>query len=279
VAARAGVNTINAFAGGGVAAIMYSKYHSKGKFIRPADVVNGILGALVASSPTCAAVHTYDSLIIGAIGALLACWVNDTVTKKWIQLDDPVGALGVHVGGGLWGIIAVALFGDGSLPGVGLVASGLFRGGGFELMWIQLLGMLAIMTWSVVTMCPFFYMVGVGVGLSRDLRDPRSGLRHDVDQLDPILHGCSEDPTEKITAEISKAIEREHSMARLPAARQLLGENAFQEQSNDEASSNTSSQVTRRAVIDSDTNDPDETIVEVQVEPGREKGSDDELSL
>jgi Amt family ammonium transporter len=265
VAARAGVNTINASAGGGVTAMIYSKYHSKGKFIRPPDVVNGILGALVASSPTCAAVHTYDSLIIGVIGALLACWVNDTVTKKWFQLDDPVGALGVHAAGGLWGILAVGLFGDGDLPGVDLIANGLFRGGGFELMWVQLLGTLAIATWSVVTMTPFFYFIGVT--LSRDLSNPRIGLRHDFDQMDPHLHGCTEDPAEKITTEIAKAFEREHVLERSPAgARNVFAENALQGQG---ASSN-ASLVTPNTRGDSDTNEPDEAPMEVEVAPDQD---------
>ena len=203
VAARAGVNTINASAAGGAAGMLYSKYNSK-NYVRPSDVVNGILGALVASSPVCAAVHTYDSLIIGALGSVVACWINDTVVKKWVQLDDPVGALGVHAGGALVGVLAVGLFADEDLPGVDVVASGLFRGGGFVMLGNQLLGIVAISAWSFATMTPFFYMIGV-LG-SGDLFNPREGLRHDFDQMDPNLHGCSENPVELITEEIHKAL-------------------------------------------------------------------------
>ena len=205
VAARAGVNTINASAAGGVAAMWYSKRKSSGQFIHPADVVNGILGALVASSPTCAAVHTYDSLAIGAVGAVLACWINDTVMKQWFQLDDPVGAMGVHAGGGLWGCLAVALFADADLPGIELFASGLFRGGGLTMMGQQLVGMSAITAWSLCTMTPFFYLMGV-ICHGGSWSNPRAGLRYEYDQMDPHLHGCSEDPTELIEKEITKAL-------------------------------------------------------------------------
>ena len=202
VAARAGVNTINCSAAGGIAAMIYSKIRSR-KY-RPTDIVNGILGSLVASSPTCASVHTHDALIIGSIGSLLALWTNDTLVKKWAKLDDPVGALGVHGAAGIWGTVAVALFADEDLPGVDLISNGLFRGGGFQLLWIQLLGLFVIGCWSIVTMTPFFYFVGIL--LSRDCRNPRTGLRSDYDQMDPAFHGCSEDPTEKIDRVIQKAL-------------------------------------------------------------------------
>lgn len=214
VAARAGVNTINASCGGGIAAMMYSKLQSKGKYIRPPDIVNGILGALVSSSPTCAAVHTHASLVIGAVGAILACWVNDSVVKKWWQLDDPVGALGVHAAAGIWGVIAVALFADAKIPGAGVGGSGLFYGGGFGLMWNQLIGLVAIMGWSVVTSVPFFYVCGIILG--GNWKRPRDGLRYDYLQMDPQLHGCSEDQTEEIIELINRALKKNHQEFILP---------------------------------------------------------------
>jgi len=205
VAARAGVSTLNAASAGGLVSMIYSRYRSGGRFVHPADVVNGILGALVASSPTCATSHTYDSLIIGAIGSIIATFINDTVMKKWLRLDDPVGAIGVHFGGGLWGCIAVGLFADAKLPGAGIEVSGLFRSGSFELMGKQLIGIAAIAGWSMVTMPPFFYFIGALI--SRNWKDPRTGLRYEYIQLDRVCHGCHEDPTDKINEEIHKALE------------------------------------------------------------------------
>lgn len=205
VAARAGVNTINSSVTGGIASMVYSKFVTKGKYYRPADVVNGILGALVSSSASCAAVHTHDSLVIGVVGALLACWSNDFLFKKWSHIDDPVGALGVHGVGGIWGCLAVGLFADQDLAGVDLINNGLFRGGGLELMSRQIVGVLAVSMWSLVTMVPFFYLVGVG--LSGDWKDPRHGLRHDYIHIDPNLHGCHENPEEMIQDTVDKALE------------------------------------------------------------------------
>ncbi|KAL3937107.1 MAG: hypothetical protein SGBAC_007715 [Bacillariaceae sp.] len=220
VAARAGVNTINASAAGGIFAMIYTKVKSRGKYIHPENVVNGILGALVATSPTCACVHTYDALIIGAVGSVYCNWINDTVMKRWLRLDDPVGAIGVHAGGGLWGVMAVGLFADSNLPGLDLDISGLFRGGGFELMGRQLIGIVAIATWSIVTMSPFFYIIGALFG--KDWRNPRLGLRHDFIQMDRNIHGCTEDPTDKIADEIKKALENRDQQSGLVSFRGLF---------------------------------------------------------
>ncbi|KAL3937106.1 MAG: hypothetical protein SGBAC_007714 [Bacillariaceae sp.] len=205
VAARAGVNTLNASSAGGISAMIYAAFRSGGKFVHPADVVNGILGALVASSPTCAVAHGYESLFIGLVGSLLSNWINNSLIKKRLRLDDPVGAIGVHLGGGLWGVLAVGLFADASLHGSGIKNSGLFRGGGFELMGKQLVGIAAICGWSLLTMPPFFYIVGVLI--SRDWKNPRLGLRHEYDKMDLNVHGCTEDPTDKINEQIRKMLE------------------------------------------------------------------------
>ena len=222
VAARAGVNTINASSGGGIIAMFYSKWITGGKYYRPGDVVNGILAALVASSPTCAVVHTYDSLVIGAVSAVLGNLTNDFVVKRYFRLDDPVGALGVHGMGGLFGVLCVGLFGDKDLPGVDLVENGLFRGGGFRLLGYQVIGAAAVSMWSFVTMPPFFYLVGALV--SRNWRTPRKGLRYEYLQMDPHIHGCSEDPKELIVEEVNKALatRRQNSLPFLPSGRRLV---------------------------------------------------------
>jgi len=188
VATRAGVTTINSTAGGGIAALLYTQIKSKGKHVQPGDVVNGILGALVAITPTCAVVHTYDAIIIGFIGAIVALISNDWFLR--IQIDDPVGALGVHGVAAIWGILAVGLFADSTSPGVD-VADGLFRVGGWHLLAMQLLSVVAIIGWGCACSAPFFYMAGII--LSRDERDPRKGLRMPLEEeiagADKHFHG------------------------------------------------------------------------------------------
>lgn len=88
VATRVGVTTINSTVSGGLVALAYALVKTNGKYVNPSGVVNGILGALVAISASCASVHTYDALIIGAISAFVALGANDFVETR-LQLDDP----------------------------------------------------------------------------------------------------------------------------------------------------------------------------------------------
>jgi ammonium transporter, Amt family len=90
-ATRAGVNTMNSAAGGGIMGLVYSQFATKQHFVRPFDIVNGILGGLVSSSPTAASTDTYEALIIGAVGSLLACWSNEQLLRNRFKIDDPVG--------------------------------------------------------------------------------------------------------------------------------------------------------------------------------------------
>ena len=101
----------------------------------PEHIINGILGALVAITSSCASTHTFDAFPIGAIGAIVALLGNTFVCH--CRIDDPVGAIGVHAGSSCWGLLAVGLFADSQLPGVD-VMDGLFRGGGFKLLGLQL---------------------------------------------------------------------------------------------------------------------------------------------
>lgn len=216
VATRAGVSTINSSAAGGVVSIAYSKWNSKGKYLRPRDIVNGILGSLVAITPTCACVHTYVALVIGIVGSLVACLINDVVMLKKLKLDDPVGAVGVHAGSAVWGLLAVGLFADSGLPGI-TVRDGLFYGGGFTQIGVQVLAIVVVAAWSGGLMFPFFWICGVLFGGT--CRHPRKGLRYDFvdggDQLTDLhLHNCLEDPTGKLLSELDLVLHRETELRR-----------------------------------------------------------------
>ncbi|KAL7548582.1 hypothetical protein ACHAWF_011858 [Thalassiosira exigua] len=200
VATRAAIVTVNTSAGGGVVSLIYTLQKTKGKHIKVHHLVNGILGALVASSATCAVVHAWEALVIGAVGALIANLLN-TLMKRW-KIDDPIGAVGIHVFSGIWGYIAVGLFADSELPGV-KVSNGLFRGGGGRLLGLQMLAIISIVAWSLVTTIPFFYITGVC--LSKDCKGPRSGLRismyRELQGEDRCLHGIDDplDPSIRLS--------------------------------------------------------------------------------
>ncbi|EJK75638.1 hypothetical protein THAOC_02634 [Thalassiosira oceanica] len=188
VAIRCAVTTINATVGGGLTSIAYSLWRTKGRLIIPEHCINGILGSLVAITPACASTHTWDAFPIGAVGALVGLGMNTYICH--CKVDDPVGAVGVHAGSGTWGLIAVGLFADSNLIGIDII-DGLFRGGGFRLLGLQLLAIVSTIGWSLMWSCSFFYVVGVA--FSRDFKNPRVGLRVDRAEeergADWYLHG------------------------------------------------------------------------------------------
>ncbi len=100
--------------------------------------LNGALAGLVAITANCHAVSSGSAAIIGAVGAA-AMLLTDRLLMKW-RLDDAVGAIPVHLGAGIWGSIAVALFGDLEVLGTGLT-----RG---EQLLVQLEGIFACALWS-----------------------------------------------------------------------------------------------------------------------------------
>ncbi|GFY36977.1 putative ammonium transporter 3 [Trichonephila inaurata madagascariensis] len=145
---RAAINTINASLGGGVTALLvtYLKNHVFGV----SDTVNGILGALVGVTAGSAFLKPWESLIVGAICAIA---VNESAPfLDKLNVDDPVGAVAVHGVGGILGMTAVGLFVEAD-PLLNMTGglNGLFKGGGFYFLWIQLLSCVCTATWSMLT--------------------------------------------------------------------------------------------------------------------------------
>lgn len=109
-------NTILAAGAGLVGALLV------GWFTRQrADVdlsINGSLAGLVAITANAHAVSSLSAVIIGVVGGLVMLWTNALLEK--FRIDDAVGAIPVHLGAGIWGTLAVALFGQPHLLGTGL---------------------------------------------------------------------------------------------------------------------------------------------------------------
>ncbi len=90
-------------------------------FVRVTKVsflINGSLGGLVAVTANCHAVSALDAIIIGAVAGIVSFAVELLLIR--LRIDDAVGAIPVHLGCGIWGTLAVALFGDPELLGTGL---------------------------------------------------------------------------------------------------------------------------------------------------------------
>ena len=133
--------------------------------------LNASLAGLVAITAPCDCVDALGSIIIGAVAGILVVVVVETLDKK-LHIDDPVGAVGVHMANGIWGTLAVGLFSTG-YDGVG---KGLFYGGGFKQLGIQLVGFLAVAAWTVVTMVIVFTLIKKTNGLRVSAEEEIKGL-------------------------------------------------------------------------------------------------------
>lgn len=124
--------------------------------------LNASLAGLVAITAPCDVTDAFGSAIIGIVAGLLVVfgvWFLDNV----IRVDDPVGAVAVHCFNGIWGTIAVGLFATDKAPGNAV--NGLFYGGGFRQLGIQLLGVITVAAWTVVTITIAFLVIKKTVGL------------------------------------------------------------------------------------------------------------------
>ncbi len=149
--------------------------------------LNASLAGLVAITAPCDVADALGATIIGAVSGILVVfgvWFCDNV----IRVDDPVGAVAVHMMNGIWGTIAVGLFATDTTPTYSLADSagnpmlGLFYGGGFKLLGIQLIGMLATATWTAITITITFLLIKKIFGL-------RVTPEEEIVGLDATEHG------------------------------------------------------------------------------------------
>lgn len=136
--------------------------------------LNGSLAGLVAVTAGCDVVDALGSCIIGAVAGLLVVVTVEFIDIK-LKIDDPVGAVAVHGANGIWGTIAVGLFATTNVPG-NSDFKGLFYGGGFSLLGKQLLGILAVAGWTIVTMTIVFFVLKKTNGLRVSKEEETKGL-------------------------------------------------------------------------------------------------------
>ena len=106
-------------------------------------VINGVLAGLVSITAACAFVSLGSAVAIGFVGGIIAVFAANFF--NWLKIDDPVGAIPVHLVAGIWGTLAVGLFSVGPEvnPWHGAETGpplGLLLGGDFHQLGIQLLG-------------------------------------------------------------------------------------------------------------------------------------------
>ena len=142
--------------------------------------LNASLAGLVAITAGCDVTDALGSVIIGGVAGVLVVfgvWLLDYV----LHVDDPVGAVAVHCLNGIWGTIAVGLFATPNAPLNDSIV-GLFYGGGFKQLGLQLLGVVSVLAWTAVTITIAFLAIRATVGL-------RVSEEEEIIGLDTTEHG------------------------------------------------------------------------------------------
>ena len=140
--------------------------------------LNASLAGLVGITAGCDALDALGSAIVGIVSGFLVVIVVEVLDIK-LHIDDPVGAVGVHLANGVWGTIAVGLLANPSAP-AGL--NGLFYTGSFRLLGVQLLGITAILAWTAIMMIATFFILKKTVGL-------RVKPEEEIKGMDKTEHG------------------------------------------------------------------------------------------
>ncbi len=149
--------------------------------------LNASLAGLVAITAPCDVVDAAGAAIIGAVAGVVVVFGVWLLDYK-LRVDDPVGAVAVHMMNGIWGTLAVGLFATDTAPCYALADSngeamlGLFYGGGVKLLGIQVVGMLATAAWTAITITITFLVIKKVMGL-------RVTEEEEITGLDATEHG------------------------------------------------------------------------------------------
>ncbi len=174
------VNTFLAAATGAVVAL-YWKFATTGK----ADILaacNGCLAGLVAITAPCAFVAPWAAVVIGMISVPFL-FGTAHIVERILKVDDAVGAVPVHFGAGIWGLLAVGIFSDGTYG-----VSGLINGNWGQLV-LQIINIAALIAWVLPTVFALFWLIKKTTGL-------RVSRAEELKGLDVPEHGIEAYPKE-----------------------------------------------------------------------------------
>ena len=140
--------------------------------------LNASLAGLVGITAGCDSLDAIGATVVGVVSGILVVVAVEFLDLK-LHIDDPVGAVGVHLVNGVWGTLAVGLLANPEAP-AGL--NGLFYTGNAVLLGKQTVGILAILAWTAVTMTITFLIIKKTVGL-------RVSAEEEIKGLDSTEHG------------------------------------------------------------------------------------------
>jgi Amt family ammonium transporter len=135
--------------------------------------INGLLAGLVAITAPCAFVSVTSSIIIGAIAGVLVVFA--VVFFDHIKIDDPVGAISVHLIHGVFGTICVGLFAQDKITGAA-TGNGIFFGGDFSLLGAQLLGVVSVAAFVFPASMLVWWIIKKTIGIRVSLQEEIQGL-------------------------------------------------------------------------------------------------------
>jgi ammonium transporter, Amt family len=135
--------------------------------------INGCLAGLVAITAPCAFVTVKASLLIGLLAGILVVCAVKLLDK--MKIDDPVGAVPVHLFNGVFGTLCVGLFGVDKITGAA-TGNGLFNGGGMTLLMAQLKGIATVGVYTLAVSLIFWLIVKMTLGLRVSKQEEEEGL-------------------------------------------------------------------------------------------------------
>jgi len=162
------VNTFLSGAAGGVSVTALQHYR-KGR-TEIMEICNGALAGLVAITAPCAFVAPVSAIVIGSLGGFLLFFGTRFIDQK-LKIDDPLGASSVHGLNGIWGLVALGIFADGSYGGVsGLIA------GNMDQFISQIIAAVTVIVWAGACGLVLFYIIKKTVGLRVSREEETIGL-------------------------------------------------------------------------------------------------------
>ncbi|MEL7417863.1 MAG: ammonium transporter [Cyanobacteria bacterium J06555_3] len=140
-------------------------------------IINGLLAGFVSVTAGAFVVDYFGALFVGIVGGILVVFAVSMLDN--LKIDDPVGAIAVHLVCGVWGTLAVGLFANPNNPlqrGTENAIGGLFYDGGFEQLLAQIIGIAAVGAFTVVFSVAAWYLIKLVFGLRVDAKDEIEGL-------------------------------------------------------------------------------------------------------
>jgi Amt family ammonium transporter len=160
------VNTLLSAAAGGISAYLFVQRIAAPGLDRVAVPLNGVIAGLVAVTAGCHAFSTWEAVATGAVAGAIMVYATEWLARR--RIDDAIGAIPVHLAAGIWGTLAVGLFGAPAVLGTGLSLS--------EQLAVQWIGIVTAAAWSFGLAYPLLRLVHRWYPLRVAPEDEKIGL-------------------------------------------------------------------------------------------------------